>query len=194
MSADRLDARPTPIVVLPWTWPERLLPTLAGVGMVILVIALWYDPVMARRRGEPGADGWIAWVVTLMPAALMLAAVAAIAGWMFRAPGFAVCREGIKLGMLKRAAPGRSARDPWNYGFYTWDEVSHCEWAPYQRPGLLAVHVKAADQQALLGSWPRSMLRVPAMIYHRRVPARDREAVEAAIRSCGKWGGATGPA
>jgi hypothetical protein len=95
----------------------------------------------------------------------------------FRAPAFAVLKDGLKL-PINRIAPGRLLWDPSAWGFYSWDELSYCRWSPHQ-PGVLSVHVGKAVHESPVVFGP--------MIYSYRVPARHRAAVEAAIRACGKW-------
>jgi hypothetical protein len=105
----------------------------------------------------------------------------------FRAPAFAVLKEGLKL-PNNRYPPGRSARDPWAAGFYSWGEVNYCRWSPYQ-PGVLSVHLAAVESHspALFGKSSRGPMSMPPEIFFYTVPARHRAAVEAAIRACGKW-------
>ena len=60
--------------------------------------------------------------------------------------------------------------DPISKGFYSWSEVSYCRWSLYEA-GTLSVHHETAE---------------PHIGFY-RLPERYRDAVESAIRACGKW-------
>jgi hypothetical protein len=193
MPSDALDSRPKPIVAISWRrfwWLPYVAPVLP---MALAALILMADPGKVRQGQPPGTVALILGIGALRPVALMLVVLVPMAIWLSRAPEFDVFQEGIKVN-IKRVAPGRSLWDPWNYGFYSWDEVGYCRWSPYQ-PGVLSVHLAAAEQQAagFLGTGSDSKMQVPPMIYFYRVPERHRAAVEAAIRACGKWADGTRP-
>ncbi len=179
--------RPTPIVAIPRRWAllQYFIPLIPVAPLTVL---FWLDTEMARRRQAPGLDGWIGWIAPFWLPLLALAIGVAAAIWMGRTPALAVFKDGIKIDS-RRIAPWRSPWDPWSYGFYAWSEVSYCRWSPY-RPGVLSVHVGAADQHPPTGLFvqsPASMTRVPPEVFFCRVPENLRAAVESAIRTYGKW-------
>jgi hypothetical protein len=188
-TSDDLDVRSRPIVAIHHNRFLVVLCAVIGIAPVLALVAslaahrLWPDRF--DLNWAPGPAGWVqvAWPV------LVLMILVPFAIWAGLAPGFAVFKEGIKV-QVKRIPPGRSRWDPWQYGFYSWGEVSHCRWSPYQ-PGVLFVHLEAAEQRTagLSGTGSGSPMRVPPMIYFYPVPERHRAAVEAAIRACGKWAG-----
>ncbi|MHB1556513.1 MAG: hypothetical protein ACYC61_03415 [Isosphaeraceae bacterium] len=179
--------RSTPIVAIPRRWAllQYFIPL---IPLTPLTVLFWLDPQMTRRRQAPGLDGWIGWIAPfwLLILASAMGVVAAI--WMGRTPAFAVFKDGIKVG-TRRIAPWRSTWDPWSYGFYAWSEVSYCRWSPY-RPGVLSVHVRAADQHPPVGRFvelPALLTRVPPEVFFYRVPETLHAAVESAIRTYGNW-------
>jgi hypothetical protein len=185
-----LDSRPKPIIAIPWRWSWWLLYVAPTLPMALAAPVLMADPGKVGR--PPGTAALTARFGALWPLAVMLIVLVPMAIWASRAPEFVVFKEGIKVN-VKRVPPGRSLRDPWIYGFYSWDEVSSCRWLPYQ-PGVLSVHLAGAlDRAGLPGTGSNDKMRVPPMIYLYRVPEPHRAAVEAAIRACGKWADGTRP-
>jgi hypothetical protein len=184
---DDLDSRPKPIVAIPWRWSWWLLCSVPVLLMALAALLLMADPGKTRQAQPHGTIGLTTWIAALWPPAVILVVLIPTAIWMSRAPQFAAFPEGIKVN-IERIPPGRSLWDPWAYGFYSWDEVSHCRWSPY-RPSVLSIHLAATEQEAagLPGTGSDRLMRVPPMIYFYRVPERYRAEVEAAIRACGKW-------
>jgi hypothetical protein len=179
---DEFDAKPPVLVAIPYSRSVVLI----GLAMVILPATILFGrAIWSLRPGGPGPGPIDPSRISLLMAIVAVSALMGLIG--LRAPEFAVLKEGIKL-PINRIAPGRSLRDPWARGFYTWDELSYCRWSPY-RPGVLSVHLDAAVHQApvVFGPAARGQMKEPPMIYFYRVPTRHRAAVEAAIRACGKW-------
>jgi hypothetical protein len=179
---EEFDAKPRALVAIPFSRS-----TIAAYAVLVLLPT---SLVIGRAIWSSGPDGPGPGPIDPGRSFLLLAiasvtAVLAVIG--FRAPAFAVLKDGIKL-PIKRIAPGRSPGDPWARGFYTWGEVSYCRWSPY-RPGVLSVHLDAVAHQTpvLFGPAARGEIKEAPLIYFYRVPARHRVAVEAAIRACGKW-------
>jgi hypothetical protein len=197
---DERDARPRPIVAIPysrsyWVLSTVLVMFLLSYYFLIPAAVAWFG----ARRDQVKLDfGPGAWMQLLWPMALPMAlalVLFAVFGWIAsRLPAFAVYREGIKLNS-QRLPPGRSRWDLGSYGFYSWSEVTSCRWSPYQ-PGMLSVHLAAvADQRDVVLTGPPSagQIQMPPMIHFYRVPEPHRAAVEAAIRACGKWADRTVP-
>jgi hypothetical protein len=179
---DEPGAKPQVLVAIPYSRAAVVL----GVAAVVLPASfLVARAAWSLRPGGIGPGPADPTRVFLLLAIVAVGALLSVIG--FRAPAFAVLKDGLKL-PINRIAPGRSLRDPWARGFYSWDELSYCRWSPYQ-PGVLSVHLDAAVHQTpvVFGPASRGQMTVPPTIYFYRVPARHRAAVEAAIRSCGKW-------
>lgn len=180
---NEIDAQRRPLVAIPWRWSQWLVYAAPIVPGVLLLGSMMIDE--GKRPGQ--VHDAFRWVTILGPSALLLAILAPAAFWLGRAPEFAVFKDGLKLN-VQRFAPGRSLRDPWNYGFYNWSEVTYCRWSPYQQE-VLSIHLAGVETQAALypAADQHGKLKVPPMIHFYPVPERYRAAVEAAIRACGKW-------
>lgn len=182
-----INASPRPIVVIPQSrWviiacaAAGLAPTFILVGS--FAIAQQIRPDRFHLDTTPGPIRWLDLSWRFIPVILVV-----LAAILYRVPVFGVYDEGIKLN-TRRIAPGRSIWDSSAHGFFWWSEVSSCRWSRYQ-PGVLSVHVGAVDHRVprLVGPTSLGVEKLPAQIYLVRLPARYRDPVESAIRSCGKW-------
>jgi hypothetical protein len=182
--SDELDARPQPIVAIPFRWPRVFLLLALTIPLIFIVVGLCLDPAVGRQGRASGLGFWI---MTFLPMIPMLILVVPMALFQLRAPEFAVFKEGIKV-PIGRIPPMRSIWDPWSYGSYSWSEVGYCRWSPY-KPGVISIHLQAAPHHgpALPGTGLEVTMQVPPMIYFYRVPERRRAEVESAIRTYGKW-------
>lgn len=174
-----LDAGRRPMVSVPRGWRERVGPIAIFANALLLGIT---QGIAFDRSSGRAAGGWLMIASLVMIAALLAAGVI----WS-RMPAFAVFKDGIKLDNRRRA-PGRSSRDPWSYGFYSWDEVGRCHWSPFH-PGQLSIYLKAAEHEppALLADPDGRTPKAPPMMVSQGIPGPYREAVEAALRAAGKW-------
>lgn len=169
--ADEPGTKPTVLVAIPYRW-----------------VSFWIWVLLFLTILMPGFLQNFRSLAALLLQILVFITYALLGSlyWM-RGPAFAVTKEGIKLSSPARVAPGRSRRDPWAVGFYSWDEVTYCRWSPYN-PGQLSVHLGAIAHESVgffgLG---RSTIQLPPTIAFYPVPSKYRDAVESAIRACGKW-------
>ena len=194
--SDELDARPQPIVAIPFRrfWIilgfTMCLAVRFGVPVVLLLwmaARQWLRPDKVQGKWDLGAVDLTVWIQVFLPWAAVAVTVVAAMFWPWP-PEFAVFKDGIKL-PTKRHSPKRSNRDPWSCGFYSWSDVNYCRWSRYQK-GVLAVHLKAVEHcedVVIWETWSPATTKLPPMIFDYHVPERYRANVEAAIRAFGKW-------
>lgn len=101
---------------------------------------------------------------------------------------FAVWKDGLTLN-TSRLGLKRTISRSRDLGFYSWNEVSCCSWSNFE-PGMLIVHLEETRNQAatdFFGIGFNSTATTPPMYVFYFVAVPYRDAVEKAIRGCGKW-------
>jgi hypothetical protein len=141
---------------------------LAAIWLMLIFQGLWSLNLRL-------ASSWLGLICTIGLTALTLPYLLS----RVRLPVFAVREDGIQVPSGQSVRGSKPSMRNWrDLGLFTWDEVGECRWSHYA-PGVLVVRVVVSQADGKAKNSPGRL--------ECRIPEPDRPAVEAAIRSMGKW-------